>query len=94
MIVPAISTSSRTPAIEPGSTRAAATSVSPALIVSRAGGPLSLSITAKAASEMAGSPPVDAARVAAVRAQIVAGTYLIEPERIADAMIALDLPGR
>lgn len=38
--------------------------------------------------DMASRPPVDAARVADVKARIATGSYRIEPERIADAMIA------
>lgn len=44
------------------------------------------------ASELAGSPPVDAARVAALRTAIASGDYKPDPDRIAAAMIALETP--
>ena len=37
-------------------------------------------------------PPVDAGKVAALRAAIAEGRYPIDPDRIAERMIALDLP--
>ena len=39
-----------------------------------------------------GGPPVDAAKVAAVRAAIAAGHYPVDADKIAERMIALDLP--
>ena len=41
----------------------------------------------------AGLPPVDTARVSAIRAELAAGTYRVDAERIADAMMA-DLAGK
>ena len=38
--------------------------------------------------------PVDAAKVAAVRAAIAEGRYPVDPRAIAEAMVALDLPER
>ncbi len=44
-------------------------------------------------SEMAASgPPVDADKVAAIRAAIAEGRYPLDPTKIAACMIALDLP--
>lgn len=40
------------------------------------------------ARDMASRSPVDTARVADVKARIESGTYRVDPERIADAMIA------
>lgn len=94
MILPIVPTPARTTALETGSGRSAATAVSPALTVSQSGNRLVLSATALAARDMSGGAPVDAARVAALKSQIDAGTYVTDPGRIADAMIALDLPGR
>jgi negative regulator of flagellin synthesis FlgM len=37
--------------------------------------------------ELASAPPVDQARVAELKAKIAMGTYKLEPERIASAMI-------
>jgi negative regulator of flagellin synthesis FlgM len=38
--------------------------------------------------------PVDAAKVASVRAAIAAGRYAVDPQAIAEKMVALDLPER
>ncbi len=40
----------------------------------------------------ASGPPVDADRIAALRAAIADGSYRIDADAIADRMIALDLP--
>lgn len=39
-------------------------------------------------------PPVDSAKVAAIRAAIAEGRYPVDADRIADRMLALDLPSR
>ena len=39
-------------------------------------------------------PPVDSEKVAAIRAAIAEGRYPVDPELIAERMIALDLPRR
>lgn len=41
-------------------------------------------------ADLAKAPPVDAARVAALKAAIDAGTYRIDPDAIAAAMLKLD----
>lgn len=46
-----------------------------------------------AAQLAAEGAPIDSDKVAAVKAQIEAGTYRIDPQAIANRMIALDLPG-
>jgi negative regulator of flagellin synthesis FlgM len=43
---------------------------------------------------VAEGPPVDAAKVARIRAAIAEGRYPVDAERIAERMIALDLPPR
>jgi len=43
---------------------------------------------------VAGGPPIDTARVATIRSAIAEGRYPVDPERIAERMIALDLPRR
>lgn len=43
---------------------------------------------------VAGGPPVDSAKVAAIRAAIAEGRYPVDPEKIAERMLALDLPHR
>lgn len=40
----------------------------------------------------ASGPPVDSARIEAIRTAIAEGRYTIDPKAIADKMIALDLP--
>ena len=40
--------------------------------------------------DMAKAPPVNAARVAEIKARIDAGSYAVDPLRIADAMLKLD----
>lgn len=94
MNVPPITSPTRTAALEPGSARSAATTASPVLAATRAPDPLALSPTAQAARDLATAPPVDTAKVAALKSQIAAGSYTIDPARIAEAMIALDLPRR
>ena len=49
--------------------------------------------TLNPAAELAASgPPIDAEKVAAVRAAIAEGRYPIDPKAIAEKMIELDLP--
>jgi negative regulator of flagellin synthesis FlgM len=45
-----------------------------------------------AAALAAEGPPVDSAKVAALREAIANGTYKADPKAIAERMIALDLP--
>ncbi|WP_419813787.1 flagellar biosynthesis anti-sigma factor FlgM [Glacieibacterium sp.] len=68
--------------------RQAAVSAAP----TRASEPLNLSGTAVAARALAQSPPVDAGKVAALRTAIASGSYAIDPGKIAEKMVALDLP--
>ena len=51
-----------------------------------------VSSLARIAKELAASPPVDTARVEALRLAIASGDYRPDPERIAAAMIALETP--
>jgi negative regulator of flagellin synthesis FlgM len=45
------------------------------------------------ASRMASEgAPIDLDRIAAIKAAIASGNYPVDPERIADRMLALDLP--
>ena len=55
---------------------------------------VALSPIARSPRELAAAPPVDAAKIEALRSQIAAGTYVVDPGKIADRMIALDLPHR
>ena len=43
-------------------------------------------------SDLAASPPVDAAKVDRIKTALAAGAYPVQPARVAEAMIALDLP--
>jgi negative regulator of flagellin synthesis FlgM len=43
---------------------------------------------------VAEGPPVDHGKVAEIRAAIAAGRYPVDADRIAERMIALDLPAR
>lgn len=43
---------------------------------------------------VASGPPVDSAKVARIRAAIADGRYPVDADRIAERMIALDLPSR
>jgi negative regulator of flagellin synthesis FlgM len=43
---------------------------------------------------VAGGPPVDTGRVATIRSAIAEGRYPVDADRIAERMIALDLPRR
>lgn len=43
---------------------------------------------------VAGGAPVDSAKVAAIRAAIAEGRYPVDPAKIAERMLALDLPQR
>lgn len=46
-------------------------------------------------ADMAASgPPVDSAKVAAIRAAIAEGRYPVDPDKIASSMLALDLPAK
>ena len=44
------------------------------------------------ARDLAALPPVDAARVETLRQAIASGAYRIDPDRIAERMIALETP--
>ena len=44
------------------------------------------------AEMVASGPPVDAGKVAAIRAAIAEGRYPVDPNKIATSMLALDLP--
>ena len=48
---------------------------------------------ARIAGDLAASPPVDAARVDALRTAIASGSYRPDPARIAEKMMALESPG-
>jgi negative regulator of flagellin synthesis FlgM len=84
--------------VTPFTTRAAGSreaAADPAQPVRRAAG---IGATASSASsvgaalvaDLAKAPPVDAARVAALKAAIDAGSYRVDPDAIAAAMLRLD----
>lgn len=74
--------------------RGAATRSAP---VTKAGGPIPQEGAGALASTVlalaAEGAPVNAAKVAEIRAAIAAGQYPVDPDKIADRMMALDLPG-
>ena len=49
--------------------------------------------TSPAAMLAAQGAPIDTDKVASIKAALAAGTYQINPQAIADRMIAIDLPG-
>lgn len=49
------------------------------------------SVASPAAQLAAQGAPIDAEKVAAIRAQVTAGTYSVNPKAIADRMITSDL---
>jgi negative regulator of flagellin synthesis FlgM len=50
--------------------------------------------TTPAAQLAAAGAPIDASKVASLRQAIAEGRYSVDPQRIADAMVALDLPAK
>ncbi len=52
------------------------------------------STLARISKDLAASPPVDSARVAALRNAIASGSYRIDPDKIAARMMALETPGK
>jgi negative regulator of flagellin synthesis FlgM len=57
-----------------------------------ANGAKSVGVGGTIADLVASGPPVDSDKVARIRAAIAAGNYPVDANRIAEAMIALDLP--
>lgn len=45
-------------------------------------------------ADLAAGPPINAEKIAALKAAIAEGRYPVDPEKIAERMIALDLPIR
>ena len=64
----------------------------PVTRVTSAGSKAAKAPVTPAADMAAAGAPVDTDKVAALRAQIAAGRYQIDPKAIADRMIALDIP--
>ncbi len=79
-------------AVEPGKTdQARAASRIGAPVAAQAPATSSLS---RIARDLAASPPVDAARVMALRTAIAAGTYQADPDAIAAKMLSLESPAK
>ncbi len=57
-------------------------------------GPRSAAVESAVFELVSAGAPVDAAKVASVRAAIAEGRYPVDPRAIADKMLALDLPER
>jgi negative regulator of flagellin synthesis FlgM len=51
-------------------------------------------VGAAVADLVSAGPPVDSAKVAAIRAAILEGRYPVDPVKIAERMIDIDLPSR
>lgn len=66
----------------------------PAATVGPAGVRQSGSVESAVFELVGGGAPVDGAKVAAIRTAIAEGRYPVDPDRIAERMIALDLPER
>lgn len=59
------------------------------------GGASQAGATQSPAARMAAQgAPVDAARIAEIKAAIASGDYPVDPEKIAEKMIDLDMPGK
>jgi negative regulator of flagellin synthesis FlgM len=78
---------------EPGP-RAGAGSVAATQPVARVAPRAELSSLPIDVSKLAASPPVDAAKVAALKAAITAGSYKPDPVAIADRMVDIDFASR
>jgi negative regulator of flagellin synthesis FlgM len=76
--------------IEPAGTRGGGSPVAATTPVSRVLPRAELSSLPIDVSKLAASPPVDAAKVAALKTAIAAGTYKPNPAAIADRMVETD----
>ncbi len=92
MSITPITTPCAPAALGPAAPRRADAPHTAATAPAKASEPLNLSGTAVAARALAASPPVDDAKVAGIKAALAAGTYAVDAGKIADAMIAHDLP--
>ena len=92
MNVPPVCTESRAAPINPAKPQPTRTAPGTAVAPGPHSGPFALSPTSTASRTLAAAPPVDTAKVAALRERISVGTYPIDPQAIAAKMIALDLP--
>lgn len=57
-------------------------------------GQTQVSSPASLIADLAAGPPVNAEKIAALRAAIAEGRYPVDPQKIAERMIALDIPVR
>ncbi len=73
---------------------APASTTAPAKPVATVAAAAPASTLAATVRDLAAAPPVDTAKVDRVRSALALGTYAIDPAKIADRMIALDLPHR
>jgi len=71
--------------------RGAATAAAPEVVKS---GTDAAAPTSPAATLAALGAPIDAEKIAAIRAAIAEGRYPVDPQAIAEKMIALDLPSK
>lgn len=78
--------------LAPVATRPAATTAPVAAATKVTTAAPDLSPLASAVRDMAATPPVDTAKIDRVKNAIALGTYAIQPDLVADRMIATDLP--
>jgi len=51
-------------------------------------------VLSRIARDLSASPPVDGAKVARLQQAIASGTYTVDPQKIAERMVALETPFR
>ncbi|PZU57320.1 MAG: flagellar biosynthesis anti-sigma factor FlgM [Sphingobium sp.] len=81
-------------AVEASKLRAAGKSGATASTASVDAGDATETVSSPAARMAAEGAPVDLDRIAAIKAAIASGNYPVDPQRIADRMVDLDLPVR
>ena len=81
-------------ALRPAADKATTAPVAPVAAATPLKTGAELSLLATAVKHLAGSPPVDAARVASLRTAIAAGSYRVDPDAIAAKMLILDRGSR
>ena len=80
--------------LRPAASGAAIASTPPVAAVAAVKTGAELSPLATAVKALAGSPPVDTARVANLRSAIMQGSYRVDPQAIAEKLLVLDRGSR
>ncbi len=94
MIEPYSTSPATAAALRPATSKAAAIPTPPVAAIAPVKTGAELSPLAAAVKTLASAPPVDTARVASLRAAIVAGRYSVDPQAIAEKMLVLDRGSR